>query len=135
MNYLIKVITPEFKELMEQWIDNKTLGLAGNKRQVERLNLRQNLFLYWSGKMKLSAPTHQYRTNEEFQAALKGYFGIVAVPDYVELCVQDMRTGLDARAKIMWNGEITRIIEIPVVFSYEPAPANIPLSTINRRLS
>lgn len=135
MNYLIKVITPEFKELVEKWIDNKTLGLVGNKKQSERLKLKTNLQLYWNGSMNLSIPTTHYKTNTEFQAALKGYFGEVAVPEFVELCVEDKRTGLDARVRIMWNGEVIRVSEIADVFSYRIAPLEMPLSTINRRLS
>lgn len=122
MNYIVKVLTSEFKAkvntIVEKELDNhiedndidpSRISFIRSFKKGEKMSF---LHLMWNGQIDFT----QY-------PILKTYYNELGIlePEYTEITLEAKEQGYQSQPRVEWNGEIVKIDDIDDIFSFERA--------------
>lgn len=118
MSYLIKVLTPEFKQRVETQVQLEVEAALKEKHiPVDRDSFAKR-FQYL---MTWDAFYAMWNDADKFPDSIKEHYRQLGLwtPEFSEMTVEEQDKGLQSKARILWNNKITRIDDVKEIFSYK----------------
>lgn len=116
--YSIKVLTPEFKAKVDEFINKEVLEITATKKlapertsffkSFQSLIQRGYLNTLWNNGYKDYPEVLEYYQAEGMMT-----------PEYTEQILEPAEKGFQSRARVLWNGEIQKIDDIDEIISYK----------------
>lgn len=120
MTYIVKVLTPEFKAKLDQYLlEHATAKVEkdGNYNPD-----RKDWLISWEVLQMRETFNSIWNRPEDFLdiEGIQEYYESVGLwtPEYTEMELKSAEVGWQSRARVEWNGEIKKIDEIDEIFSY-----------------
>lgn len=108
MNYVCKVLTPDFKKLVDLFIEERTEQVIGIAKEFKKIDLMSGLLAIWNRPSDLSTET------------ILIYESLGLYPaQFTEVTLKSAETGYQNKARVIWNDEVQKIDEIDEIISYK----------------